>query len=90
MDVYCQWCDEPYEVTVAYNNLGEDGGRSAEEAKEDFLSGVGCPACKWGTLGEKTDSFKSLAMGMMGDLVGDDMDGMASMLDDWDCVYGLD
>ena len=89
MDLYCQHCDEPWEVSTVYHELGDEN-KTAEKAKQDFLAGVGCPSCEWGTLGEKTASIKSDAMWAMAEMLGDDVDGMASMMDDFEYMGMLD
>jgi type II secretory ATPase GspE/PulE/Tfp pilus assembly ATPase PilB-like protein len=89
MDVYCQHCDEPYDVYSAHHELGDDNLDSMQ-AKNDFISGKGCPSCNWGKKGDSTNSFKSEAMSAMSDILGDDIDGMASMLDDYEYMFGLD
>ena len=89
MDVYCQHCNEPWDTWEVYNELGDEN-ISDLDAKMDFLKGIGCPSCHWGKLGQPKDSFISAAMDAMSDILGDDVDGMASMLDDYEYMFGLD
>lgn len=84
MDVYCPRCDEPWDVYHIEHEL------TPEEEKR-FWNGMGCPCCdgkkvtpvqpekdKRGhdrlTMGEKT--------GILRELLGNDIDGIAAMLDD--------
>jgi hypothetical protein len=80
MNLICQKCDETWEVCyVGCGDMDADG--NAGDA-ERFKAGEGCPACKWGAKAPKKQSFRGEAMGMLADLLGDDIDGMASMLDE--------
>jgi len=83
MDVYCQHCNEPWDTYTVYHELDDN----PKQAKDDFLAGKGCPSCHWGRDGESTDSFKSQAMAAMNDILGDDIDGMASMMDDYEYMF---
>ena len=80
MDLYCQKCDEPWEVY--YVGCGDfDADNNVGDAVR-FKAGDGCPACKWGLKAPKKQSFRGEAMSMLSDLLGDDIDGIASMMDD--------
>jgi hypothetical protein len=76
MDIYCQHCGEPYDACY----VGSDMEHEAPNGKQRFLNGEGCPCCDWGQ-GEAENDMRSLAMGACADLLGDDIDGMASMMD---------
>ena len=84
-DLYCQRCDEPYDVChVGGGDMDAetedwDGDRKPSQR---FISGEGCPACDWGKKAPKEKSLKAMAMGAMAELLGDDIDGMAAMMDD--------
>lgn len=75
MDVYCQHCGEPCDVYHLMHDM-------EPEFREMFKAGTGCDCCEG--KGEKDNSLRSEAMGMMMDLMGDDIDGVASMMDDFE------
>jgi hypothetical protein len=87
MDLYCQRCDEPWDVCyigsdmdVEYPEVSDDGRTMSDR----FKAGEGCPACDWGNKAPKKQSLRGEAMGMMMDLLGDDIDGAASMMEDFE------
>jgi hypothetical protein len=90
MDIYCQQCGEPWDS----HELGPDGDFNSKERK-DFKTGVGCPSCAWGTNSKRIDEYNESikeqdkldpagATAVLFDLLGDDIDGIASSLDDID------
>lgn len=87
MDVYCAKCAEPWDVYTVYHELGDcdDGNTSNKEAHALFAKGQGCPSCRWGKDAPKERPLKAEASSVMMDLLGDDLDGVASMMDD--CEY---
>jgi hypothetical protein len=80
MDLYCQKCDEPWDLHHVEHDMDQDD----ENGKARFKAGEGCPCCDWGKSAPEQQSLKGMAMGMMADILGDDVDGMASMMDDFD------
>lgn len=56
--------------------------------REMFKKGKGCDCCKGE--GERKVSLRTEAMGAMMELLGDDIDGMASMMDDFEYLGMLD
>ena len=73
MDLYCQNCGEPYELDYVYNDMTVD-------EKKKFLSGNGCDCCNG--MPVKNKPFRAEAMSVLQDILGDDVDGIASELDD--------
>jgi hypothetical protein len=57
---------------------------------ERFKRGEGCPCCKWGADAPEKQSLRGEAMGAMAELLGDDIDGMASIMDDFEYMGMLD
>ena len=99
MDLYCQKCDEPYDVAYVAQDMDEDEGWKAPQVSEIFTVGAvlktqrpsdrfkrgeGCPTCNWGKNAPKEQSLRGMAMGAMMDILGDDIDGVASMMDDFE------
>jgi len=70
MDIYCKVCGEPWGIPVDMT----------KEELSNMLTGYGCPCCK-GRKPEATPPQAEL-MGIAQDLMGDDLDGIASMMDD--------
>jgi hypothetical protein len=58
------------------------------EFREMFKAGKGCDCCEG--KGEKDNSKRSDAMGALMELMGDDIDGVASMMDDFEWAGMLD
>lgn len=46
-DIRCRRCGEPWEHYTVYHELS-DWDDQPDDAKEQFLSGKGCPTCNWG------------------------------------------
>ena len=96
MDLYCQRCDEPWDVCYVgggdmdEDSLPEDFGPDGEKPSARFKRGDGCPACHWGKDAPEKQSLRGVAMSAMADLLGDDIDGMASMMDDFEYMGMLD
>lgn len=85
MDIKCTNCGEPWDAWELV-----DEGREACEA-DGFTFGqnvyviYSCPACKGQVeLSDQNSSFRRMATNALADVLGDDMDGLASELDDLD------
>jgi hypothetical protein len=74
VDIYCPRCGEPWDVY----SLVED--MTPEEAA-DLKAGRGCPCCK----GKPVESrpFRAEASGVLLEVLGDDIDGVAATLEDF-------
>lgn len=96
MDVYCGLCGEPYDVFYVNQemNQNEDGprpdgttigtfGRRTILPAEAFKAGKGCPACKWGKNAPAERPYNAEASAALMELCGDDLDGVAGMLEDF-------
>ncbi|MFW5871482.1 MAG: hypothetical protein ACOCUT_00095 [bacterium] len=95
MDIYCQRCDEPWDVYYVCHDMDNDSepneyGPNGEKPSERFKQGIGCPACNWGTKAPKQQSLRGEAMSVLADMLGDDVDGMASMMDDFEFLGMLE
>ena len=89
MDNYCQKCAEPWDIfSVNEFSVEYDGGTS-----KDFYNGKGCPCCNWGKDNIELNNRQKMTTDLMSicrDLLGDDIDGMASIMDDAEYLGFLD
>jgi len=87
MDIYCLNCGEPFEVTEVYDDpTGFEFGASRGQIKS-------CPCCHGKKEAAVTDPKQKARLNniaLMAELLGDDVDGLASMIDDFDYVGLLD
>lgn len=87
MDIYCPKCSEPYDVDELH--YPDDETLNFNEAKALFMS-KGCgevfgnPDC----VAHRT--LRGDATLVLNEILGDDIDGVASMLDDFDYLGMLD
>lgn len=86
MDIRCPICSEPWDL----DELHDVPGMSFEEARQRFYS-EGCGM----TFGSKTcepadaqASERAAISSALADLLGDDIDGIAAMEEDYDYLYG--
>jgi hypothetical protein len=86
MDLYCARCGEPVD-NDEFHDRAEEVGSTYREVSRDFRS-RGCAAIGARCSEPSTEVDRSYgltrqaAAGAMYDLLGDDMDGAAAMLDD--------
>ena len=73
MDIYCPRCGEPFDVFSLVDDM------TPEEAR-DFKAGRGCPCCKGQEVTERP--LRAEATGVLLDVLGDDIDGVAAELED--------
>lgn len=87
MDVYCPVCSEPWDVDE-FHDVADELDSTFDAVRKDFRR-RGCAA-----LGQRPcvpdDSLRSLASATLMDVLGDDIDGVASMLDDFEYMGMLD
>lgn len=84
MDIYCPKCAEPWEVDSLHDT---PDGLPFDEARQRFYR-EGCGV--FGVACEAEPSLRSQAASALYDLLGDDVDGAAAMLDDFEYVGWLD
>jgi len=92
-ELYCQRCDENYDVTYVSQDMDEDhpnDDRDGKKPSERFLAGEGCPSCQWGKEAPEELNLRGMAMGAMSDILGDDLDGVAAMMDDFEYMGYFD
>jgi hypothetical protein len=79
MDLYCTRCGEPYDMDEVWHNFTpEEKGRWDREK--------GCPSCYGKEVGKKP--FRAELASTLGDLMGDDVDGLAAEMEDAEALFG--
>jgi hypothetical protein len=86
MDLYCQRCGEPWEMSGLWDFEIDD----YKGARKDFLDGIGCPPCKWGLKEIKDKPRISEFAQIAREELGDDIDGIAASLEDLEYMGFLD
>jgi hypothetical protein len=78
MDLYCGNCAEPWELFYVTEEL-------TEEENVKFRNGTWCQSCE-GKPKElsKGNKMRTEVSKMLGDMLGDDIDGIASDMDDFE------
>ncbi len=79
MDVYCPKCAEPVDMDYFHDVAAETETTYAVVAGN--FRAVGCSAVGF-TCSERDTSGRAAASSALMDLMGDDMDGVAAMLED--------
>ena len=79
MDLYCQRCGEPYDVYYV-------GQEMTPEERVRFRKGEGCPSCFGKTVDKRP--FRAELAAALGDILGDDVDGMAAEMEDAEALMG--
>ena len=75
MDLYCQICGEPWEHYHVVHEM-------EREEREEFLAGKGCDGCH-GKVPEGGRPVTAQASAVLMDMLGDDLDGVAAMMEDF-------
>lgn len=78
MDLYCQKCGEPWDTDSLWDFEEDD----YKGARKDFMRGKGCPACSWGAKAPAKEPSEARATSFLMDIYGDDIDGVASELEE--------
>ena len=84
MDIYCPKCAEPIELDYLHD-IADDDGSTFTEVLHAFQSD-GCEAVHAKCNPRATDRDRARASGaaLMYELLGDDIDGAAAMLEDFE------
>jgi hypothetical protein len=80
MDIKCPICREPWDNDTIHDYAGETGSTYAEVSKLFRTKGCGVAFDDWGITCEKSQGSEILSE--LADLLGDDLDGYASMVED--------
>lgn len=89
MDIYCPLCAEPWDMETLHDAAAEQGTSYQEVAAAFRVRG--CNAIGWSPCNPDTvGTLRAQAASVMFDLLGDDMDGVGAMLDDFEWAGLLD
>ena len=81
MDIYCGNCGEPWDIDTLHD-VSEYQGISFAEISGNFRV-AGCRALDATCNAETVGSVRATVAGAMLDLLGDDIDGVAAMMEDY-------
>ena len=91
MDIYCPRCGEPMELDYIHDVVADRIAAGDTTATYDTVAADyrvrGCPAVD-GRCNESTTRTGDTAASVVFDLLGDDMDGAAAMMEDMDMMSG--
>jgi len=87
VDIICPRCDEPCDMS----ELHEFAPLSYDEARRIFFdTSQGCGQLFNDRPCERVESLRADVSAAMADLLGDDVDGIAAMMDDFDYIGAFD
>lgn len=97
MDIYCPKCGEPWDNDCLHEeaderkNLQLPGADYTTVARQFASKGCAALSAAYGPVEcTPNNSLRAMASDAMFDLMGDDVDGVASMMDDFDYMGLLD
>lgn len=86
MDIYCTRCGEPWDMDVIHD-IAEDHDIEYGQAHKLFLKN-GCLAVDETITCLKQNKQVSAMYAVLADLMGDDVDGIAATLEDFEYLHG--
>ncbi len=81
MDIYCKRCGEPWDAYGARQYMD-----MTKEEYDRMMCGEGCPCCFGKEVKERP--FRAQVTSALHDILGDDLDGLASELQDAEYMMG--
>jgi hypothetical protein len=88
VDIYCVRCGEPWELDT-FHDIADERGVTFAVAVEEFQR-AGCVATGWVSGCDRATggaaAARAGAMSVLCELLGDDVDGIASEMADWDAA----
>jgi len=85
MDIYCPRCSEPWDIDELHTAVEEGYAADYDDARRTFYAD-GCGPLFGGPLCRENRTLKSEASLALADVLGGDIDGVASMLEDFECA----
>jgi len=86
MDIYCPKCAEPWDIDSLHDAAKEFSCTYDEVWKQFKQSGCSALGSKCNIKDDEPRSLKAMASGALMDIMGDDMDGVAATLEDFDYI----
>jgi hypothetical protein len=86
MDIYCPKCGEPVEID-SLHDYAEDAGSTFDQVLKTFKKdGCGVAFDDWGftCVPDPSNAQRASMSSMLFDILGDDVDGIASTIQDWE------
>lgn len=88
MDVYCPRCAEPWDP-YEFHDVAVEQETTYDAIRRRFFT-EGCGVTFGGRPCAESDSLRAQASGVLAEMLGDDVDGIAAMLDDFEYMGMLD
>lgn len=88
MDTYCHRCGEPWEIDT-FHEVAAELGTTFDKVLALFQQ-KGCAVITAAGPCENTAGLRGEAVSMLNELLGDDIDGIASMMDDFEYLGMLE
>ncbi len=79
MDLYCKRCGEPWDFDYVQHEMESN-------ERQRFHAGKGCPSCYGKAVGKRP--FRAMIAEALGDVLGDDLDGLAAEMEDAEYMLG--
>ncbi len=80
-DVYCSKCNEPVDV-FEFHDVAEEQNKTYSEVSAAFRNS-GCSALGW-SCSNNISADRGMKLDALYDLLGDDIDGAASLIEDFE------
>lgn len=87
MDIPCPKCSEPWDIDE-FHDIAEEQGITWDDVRKNFAA-KGCEALGMSPC-TPDNSLRSQASAVVMELLGDDLDGAASLMDDFEFMGMLD
>jgi hypothetical protein len=86
MDIYCGKCGEPWDMDT-FHDVALDEGTTWNRVAAKFRQ-IGCNALSGTQCNPNGDVTRATVASALMDVLGDDMDGLAAMMADYDYMTG--
>ena len=88
MDIYCPVCGEPWENDTLHDYAEETNSTYKNVYRSFINDGCGTAFSTWGVTCEPNPSMRTHLMGVLAEIMGDDVDGIMSGMEDAE-AWGL-
>jgi hypothetical protein len=90
MDIYCPVCGEPWENDTLHDYAQETNSTYKNVYRSFINDGCGVAFTTWGVTCEPNPSMRTHLMGVLAEIMGDDVDGIMSSMEDAEYLGILD